>query len=186
MRQLLLAVLCVLSLSASAAEPDIELTVSVKAPVAEVWKAWTTAAGITSFFAPEAEIDARPDGDFHVFMDPYAAPGMKGADDMRVLAVETEKLLSFTWNAPPSLAEARKQRTVVILRFTADGESTTLSLRHVGWGAGGEWPKARAYLAGAWGFVLKNLQTRFETGKPMDWSAWREGLQKHHAAENSK
>ncbi|MCX7179355.1 MAG: SRPBCC domain-containing protein, partial [Proteobacteria bacterium] len=106
MRQLLLAVLCVLSLSASAAEPDIELTVSVKAPVAEVWKAWTTAAGITSFFAPEAEIDARPDGDFHVFMDPYAAPGMKGADDMRVLAVETEKLLSFTWNAPPSLAEA--------------------------------------------------------------------------------
>lgn len=185
LRSLLLLVLCVFSFSAGAAEQGIEITVSVKAPVAEVWQAWTTAAGITSFFAPEAQVDARPDGDFHIYIDPYAEPGMKGADDMRVLAVETEKLLSFTWNAPPSLAEARKQRTVVILRFAPDGDATTLTLSHLGWGEGGEWPKARAYFANAWKFVLNNLQTRFETGKPIDWTAWRENLKKHHAAENA-
>jgi uncharacterized protein YndB with AHSA1/START domain len=105
---------------------------------------------------------------------------------MRVLAVEEEKLLSFTWNAPPHLAEARKQRTVVFLRFAPEGNSTRLSLSHLGWGEGGEWPKAREYFAKAWPFVLKNLQTRFETGQPKDWTEWREHLRKSHAGEDAK
>lgn len=171
---------------AQAAEPAIDLSVSVKAPVGAVWQAWTTSAGITSFFAPEAEVDARPDGAFHIFIDPYGQPGMKGADTMRVLAVEPEKLLSFTWNAPPSLPQARAQRTVVILRFAPEGDATRLSLSHVGWGTDGEWPKARAYFEKAWPNVLKNLQTRFDTGQPMDWTAWRAQLQKMHAQQDGK
>jgi uncharacterized protein YndB with AHSA1/START domain len=171
---------------AYAAEPAIELTVQVKAPVSAVWQAWTTSDGIASFFAPEAEVQARPDGAFHVFMDPYAKPGLKGADTMQVLAVEPEQLLSFTWNAPPHLAQARAQRTVVILRFSPEGNTTRLSLTHLGWGTTGEWPKARAYFEKAWPNVLKNLQTRFETGKPYDWTAWREQLQQWHAKEDAK
>ncbi len=185
-RGVLVLAIGVFSIVASAAEPDIELTVSVKAPLSEVWKAWTTTEGITGFFAPEAQIEARPDGDFHVFIDPYAEPGMKGADDMRVLAIENEKLLSFTWNAPPSLAEARKQRTVVILRFAPEESSTKLTLNHVGWGEGGEWPKARAYFARAWPFVLKNLQQRFETAQRKDWTEWRDNLKKLHANDGAK
>ena len=180
-RGLLFILMAAYSCIAGAAEQGIELTVSIKAPVAEVWKAWTTTEGITGFFAPEALIEARPDGAFHVFIDPYAEPGMKGADEMRVLAIESEKMLSFTWNAPPSLPEARKQRTVVILRFTPAGDSTTLSLSHIGWGEGGEWPKAQAYFSKVWPFVLKNLQTRFETAQPKDWTEWRDGLKKVHA-----
>jgi len=84
-----------------AAEPAITLSVTVKAPVSAVWKAWTSSSGLTSFFAPEAEVDVRPDGAFHIYMDPYGKPGMKGADTMQLLAVEPEQLLSFTWNAPP-------------------------------------------------------------------------------------
>ncbi len=169
-------------LPAWAAEPAIDVAVSLKAPVAEVWKAWTTAEGITSFFAPEAEVEAKPGGAFRIYMDPYGAPGLKGADDMVVLAAEPEKLLSFTWNAPPHLAEARKQRTVVIVRFAAEEGGTRLTLNHVGWGSGGEWPAAKAYFDKAWPNVLKNLQKRFETGKPYDWTEWREQLKKYHAA----
>ena len=169
-----------------AAEPSIDLAVQVKAPVSAVWQAWTSSDGITSFFAPEAEVDPRPDGAFHIFMDPYAKPGMKGADTMQVLAVEPERLLSFTWNAPPHLAQARAQRTVVILRFTPDGETTRLTLTHLGWGSTGEWPQARAYFEKAWPNVLKNLQTRFETGKPYDWSAWRTQLKQWHTKEERK
>jgi len=170
------------AMTASASEPVIELSVAVKAPVAEVWKAWTTSEGIVSFFAPEARVQARPDGPFVIIIDPYAPPGLQGADDMRVLAVETERLLSFTWNAPPSLPEARQQRTVVVLRFTPDVEGTRLTLSHLGWGSGGEWPKARAYFERAWPNVLRQLQQRFETGKPQDWTAWREQLKLRHAA----
>jgi uncharacterized protein YndB with AHSA1/START domain len=119
-------------------------------------------------------------------MDPYGKPGFKGADTMQVLAVEPEQLLSFTWNAPPHLAQARAQRTVVILRFAAEGETTRLTLSHLGWGSTGEWPKARAYFEKAWPNVLKNLQTRFETGKPYDWTSWRVQLQEFHAKEDTK
>lgn len=181
-RRLIAAFCAFFALPAHAGEPGIELVVSVKAPLAEVWKAWTTSAGVVEFFAPEALVEARPGGAFSIIMDPYAPPGMKGADDMKVLAVEAQRLLSFTWNAPPSLPEARQQRTVVILRFAAEGEGTRLTLSHLGWGEGGEWPKARAYFERAWPKVLGNLQARFETGKPQDWTAWREQLRKHHEA----
>ncbi|HEY9104591.1 SRPBCC domain-containing protein [Chitinimonas sp.] len=187
MRRLLPPVLLSLvTFAVNAAESGIELAVTIKAPVAKVWQAWTTSEGISSFFAPEAHVEAKPDGPFEVYMDPYGEPGLKGADTMKVLAVEPEKLLSFTWNAPPHLPAARAQRTVVILRFAPEGQDTRLSLSHVGWGSDGEWPKARAYFEKAWPNVLKNLQTRFETGKPQDWTQWREQLKQWHASEAAK
>src|SRR3954466_1744539 len=51
----------------------------VRATPTEVWNAWTTSAGIQSFFAPEAVVDAKPDGAFDLHFDPYAKPGLKGA-----------------------------------------------------------------------------------------------------------
>jgi uncharacterized protein YndB with AHSA1/START domain len=181
-RRLLAVVSLFLAAPLGAAERSIELSVLVKAPVAQVWKSWTTSEGIVEFFAPEAKVEARPDGAFSIFMDPYAAPGLRGADDMKVLAVEPERLLSFTWNAPPHFPEARRQRTVVILRFAPENEGTRLSLSHLGWGEGGEWPKAHAYFERAWPNVLRGLQTRFETGQPQDWTAWREQLRQYHQA----
>ncbi|MBI3147332.1 MAG: SRPBCC domain-containing protein [Betaproteobacteria bacterium] len=182
MQRLLLAVFAMACLSAQAAETGIELAVTVKAPLAAVWRAWTTSDGVVEFFAPEARVEARPDGAYTIIMDPYAPPGWQGADDMKVLAVDPERLFSFTWNAPPSLPEARRQRTVVILRFAQEGNDTRLTLSHLGWGDSGEWPKARAYFERAWPRVLANLQTRFATGKPQDWTDWREQLRKHHQA----
>lgn len=182
-RLLISIVLCAFSALGFAAESAIEVSVLVKAPVAQVWRAWTTSDGIVEFFAPEAHVDARPDGRFGIIIDPYGAPGMQGADDMRVLAVEPEKMLSFTWNAPPQLAQARQQRTVVVLRFAPEGEATRLNLTHLGWGSTGQWPAARAYFEKAWPKVLLQLQQRFETGKPMDWTEWRTQLQKFHASE---
>ena len=186
LKQLLCSFVMVACSVSYASEPAIELTVSVKAPVSAVWQAWTTSAGIVSFFAPEAEVDPRPDGAFHVHMDPYGKPGLKGADTMQILAIEPEQLLAFTWNAPPHLPQARAQRTVVILRFAAEGETTRLTLTHLGWGSTGEWPKARAYFEKAWPNVLKNLQSRFETGQPYDWTQWRAQLQEWHAKEDAK
>ena len=36
---------------------------------------------------------------------------------MKVLGVQENRMITFTWNAPPSLPEARQQRTVVIVRL---------------------------------------------------------------------
>lgn len=188
MRRLLVLIVfaTLLASGARAAEPAIEFAVTVNAPVAEVWKAWTTSEGIVGFFAPEAVVEAKPGGAFHIYLDPYADAGLKGADEMTVLAIEPEKLLSFTWNAPPSFAEVRPQRTVVMLRLTAEGNHTQVQLSHLGWGTGGEWPKARAYFEKAWPNVLKQLQSRFDTGKPQDWTAWREQLKQWHRQDVKK
>ena len=56
-------------------------------------------------------------------------------------------------------------------------QRTRVTLHHVGWGDGGEWDRAYAYFDRAWGFVLANLKTGFETG-PRDWSAWLDQLKR--------
>jgi uncharacterized protein YndB with AHSA1/START domain len=95
---------------------------------------------------------------------------------MRFLALQPKKMISFDWNAPPSLPEVRAQRTFVIVRFEpVDAQQTRVRLHHVGWGDGGEWDKTYAYFDRAWGNVLANLKRRFEKG-PMDWTAWLEQL----------
>ncbi len=172
---------------ATAAERAIDKEIVVPAAVDQVWASWTTREGIRGFFAPDAEIDARVGGAFHIHIDPLAAPGRKGADDMRFMALQPPKMLSFDWNAPPHLPEARAQRTFVVVRLEpVDAGSTRVRLHHTGWGEGGEWDQAHAYFDRAWGNVLANLKKRHESG-PIDWSAWLEQLRKWHAeAANAK
>jgi uncharacterized protein YndB with AHSA1/START domain len=173
----MLALICMfLSLGATAAERAIDREVVVNANVDAVWQAWTTSEGIRSFFAPDAHVELRVDGPFEVFINPYAAPGMKGADGMRIIGFQPKKMLSFTWNAPPSLPEARANRSIVILRLEPVGDKQTIvTLHHVGWGDGGEWDKAFEYFSKAWPNVLANLQKRFTNG-PIDWTEWLEKM----------
>ena len=168
---------------AAAAERMIEKQAVVNAPIEEVWKAWTTSEGIKGFFAPEARVEARSGGPFEVYMNPYAEPGMKGADDMRFMALQEPTMLSFTWNAPPSNPEIRNQRTLVIVRLKPVGEKQTeVTLHHVGWGDGEKWDMAYRYFEGAWNTVLNNLQKRYTEG-PMNWTQW---LQRMRAATPEK
>jgi len=172
MKTILMGLLGLLAAAAApAAERAIELETTVPAPVAEVWTAWTTTAGIKTFFAPDARVELRVDGPFEIFINPLDEPGRRGADDMRILAFQEERMLAFTWNAPPHLPAARAQRTHVVVRLFPVEGGTRVTLRHDGWGDGGEWDQAFAYFSKAWPGVLANLRKRFETG-PIDWTEW--------------
>src|SRR6476661_7554711 len=94
LRMLLSSVVLGYAAGAMAVERAIDLEVTVAAPIETVWQAWTSKAGIESFFAPEAEIDPRVGGAFHIHMDPLAPPGAKGADDMRFMALQPPTMLS--------------------------------------------------------------------------------------------
>ena len=182
MRSVILGACLLSGLGVQAGERAIEKEIIVAAPIESVWQAWTSKAGIESFFAPEAEVDPRVGGAFHIHMDPLAAPGSKGADDMRFMALQRPTMLSFDWNAPPSLPEARTQRTFVVVRLAdVDGKSTRVTLHHTGWGSGGEWDKTYAYFDRAWSYVLGNLKKRYDVG-PQDWTEWMASLRKAHAA----
>ena len=176
------ATLALAASAAIAAERAIDKEVVVAAPIEAVWQAWTTRAGIRTFFAPDAEVDARVGGAFHIHINPYAEPGMKGADDMRFMALQPPTMLSFDWNAPPSLPEARGQRTFVVVRMApVDARSTRVTLHHTGWGTGGEWDKTFAYFDRVWPVVLGKLKASFETG-PADWTEWMAQLRRAHSA----
>jgi len=167
--------------AARAAERAIDKEMVIPATVEQAWGAWTTREGIVSFLAPEARIEPRVGGAFQIHFDPGAAPGSKGADDMRFLALQPMKMISFDWNAPPSLPEARTQRTFVVVRFApVDERSTRVTLHHTGWGEGGEWDQAYAYFDRAWGVVLGNLKKRFDQG-PVDWAPWLQRLEQARA-----
>lgn len=184
---LLLALALAMAASdAAAQERSLVKTATVNAPVDEVWKAWTTSEGIKTFFAPEARVEARPGGPFEIHINPYARPGLKGADDMVFLALQEQRMLSFTWNAPPHLPEARRQRTSVVVRLNPAGEGRTeVRLTHTGWGDGGQWDQAYAYFDRAWGNVLANLEKRFVSG-PVDWTEWLKQLRAYQDAEDAK
>jgi len=168
---------------AQPAERAIDKAVEVAAPIEAVWAAWTTREGIVGFFAPDARIEARVGGAFEIYFDPGAPAGQRGADGMRFMALQPPRMLSFDWNAPPSLPEARQQRSFVVVRLAPlDGNRTRVTLHHTGWGDGGEWDKAHAYFDRAWGHVLGNLKKRFETG-PYDWGPWLRQLEQMRAAQ---
>ncbi len=170
---------------AHAAERAIDKSIDVPATLDDTWAAWTTREGIVSFFAPDAEIEPRVGGAFHIHIDPGAPAGSKGADDMRFMALQPRQMLSFDWNAPPHLPEARAQRTFVVVRFEPLADKLTrVTLHHTGWGSGGEWDKAYGYFDRAWGNVLGNLKKRFEQG-PQDWKPWLEQLRRFREATPS-
>lgn len=154
----------VLSLNSLAAERAVTAQATIKATLQEAWEAWTTEEGLQSFFAPNVHVEARVDGPFEILFDPSKPKGEQGSEGMRILAIQPMKMLAFTWNAPPHLPEARKQRTHVTIRFEAvDTTHTRVTLSHDGWGEGGQWDQAFTYFERAWSvFVFPALKKRFD------------------------
>ena len=150
----------------------LSFKVVVAAPREAVFEAWTSSAGAKTFFAPEANIEARPGGAYELIFMPEAPEGQRGSEGCTILALEPPSLLCFTWNAPPTLPTVRGQRTLVRVDLEAYGATRTLvRLQHMGWGRGDEWQAAVAYFRRAWGeVVMPRLVERFASG-PMNWSA---------------
>lgn len=152
-------------------EKSIKLDVEINAPVSEVWKAWTTEDGVKSFFAPGCKINFKVDGEYEMYFDPLGQEGTRGGEGNKILAVDPERMFSFTWNAPPLYPEIRKQKTVVILHFEKmDEKKTMLHFIQIGWGESEEWNNVYEYFSYAWSkIVLPRLQYRFDHG-PIDWN----------------
>jgi uncharacterized protein YndB with AHSA1/START domain len=166
----LLVALFIISPSITCADQDeryIHVEIVVNGNIEEVFKAWTTEDGVKSFFAPECNIEPKVDGAYNIYFFPSEEPGKRGAEGMRILALEQNKMFSFSWGAPRLLfPNVKKQRTLVVLRFKDLGDNKTkLILHQTGWGEGKEWDKAYEYFDNAWkNVVLKRLQERFDNG----------------------
>lgn len=148
----------------------IDKQITVAATAAEVFQAWTTTAGVLTFFAPQARIELRAGGTYELLFDLEAPAGSRGSEGCTVVSFEQDEELVVTWNFPPHLDEIRDVHTKVTVRFEALGErSTRVEVRHTGWQQGPQWEEGLAYFERAWGVVLDRLKQSFETG-PVDWA----------------
>ncbi len=151
-------------------ERVVHFQMDLDAPIQAVYDAWTTEAGLQSFFSPVVNLDMRPGGAYEIIFNPENPPGQRGAEGMIVMAFDAPTFLAFTWNAPPTLPEVRDHLSHVTLRFEALSDSKTrLDFKEDGFANGGQWDQRVDYFLSAWGeVVLPRLALRFAEG-PVNW-----------------
>ncbi len=130
-------------------------------PRASVWKQWTTAEGLR-FVVKDARVDLRPGGFYEWYFLENNPPGLRGSEGCRILSFLPERMLSFTWNAPPELKRTRAQHTWVVVQLEDAPGGTKVMLDHLGWPANGladdpQWRETFTYFERAWARVLELL-----------------------------
>lgn len=138
---------------------EIRVQQIVPSSVSEVWASWTTGEGFEAFAGAPARIGLEPGGEFVIEWAPESPIGERGSEGCHVLSYHHEKMLSFSWNAPPQFPEVRAQRTTVVLYFDAEGpDRTRLTLYNHGYpeeGVEEQWDEVFEYFSRAWPSVLK-------------------------------
>lgn len=139
--------------------PMIYEDVTIEASASEAFTDWTTDEGIEAFFAPKASIEAKPGGLYELCFAPDAPEGSCGNDDGRLLALQKDKMISFTWAMPPYMPEIRPHLTTVQVLFEpVDDETTKVRLFHTGFGTGESWDQGREYFLQVWPAVMENYR----------------------------
>jgi len=140
---------------------------------AEVWALWASTEGITRWLVEEAKIELRPGGLYEVYFMLDAPEGSRGSETCRVLSFLPERMLSFTWNAPPHLGRTRLLHTWVVVELADAPGGTRVTVTHTGWPASGlaaepQWEATFAYFERAWEGALKALDGYARTQKPVE------------------
>jgi len=155
----------------------IEVTRMIEASASEVWAAWTTPEGFGAVFDGPVlhDVELETGGAYEIHWDPSAPEGERGSEGCEVLSFVPERMLSFTWNAPPTLGAMREEHSQVVVMLDPLGPGTTrVTLRQHGFGDTDGWREVRAYFAEAWPWVMDQFAARFADGddaggRPSGW-----------------
>jgi uncharacterized protein YndB with AHSA1/START domain len=151
----------------------VRVEATIRAPISEVWRVWTTSQGAEEFFAQKANIRLAIGGPYEIQFDPKdERSGTKG---LKILSYAPEEMISFQWNAPPEYPEVRHGGTWVVIQMRPEGaDRTHVTVTHLGWKEGPEWEQAYLHFTRGWGELMKRLERRFTDG-PIDWNKERMG-----------
>jgi uncharacterized protein YndB with AHSA1/START domain len=141
---------------------QLVIEVEVPAPVHEVWQAFATSEGLSTWLFPDATVDLRPGGDWLV----HFPGGSTGGGT--IISFVPEKELVLAALAPDKFPHVRAERTHAIFHFEPRGNSTIVRLTQTGWKSGEEWTRAYEYLAAGNAQLMATLHRRFVDG-PTDW-----------------
>jgi uncharacterized protein YndB with AHSA1/START domain len=139
----------------------IEKTRTVNCSIDSVWWKWTTHEGLKTFFGVDNKVNLEIGGEYEIYFVLNNPNGQKGGEGNKILSFLPNKMLSFTWNAPPQFSDIRNHnhKTWVVLDFEAVSENKTLvKLNHLGWLDGKNWDTVYSYFDGTWSMVLDWLE----------------------------
>jgi uncharacterized protein YndB with AHSA1/START domain len=144
-------------------ERMLVLELTIPAAPNEVWKAFSTSEGLTTWLTPQATVDLRPGGEWTA----HFPGGSTGGGTIVSFVPEKELVLSAL--APDKFPTVRATRTRVRFEFETRGAATLVRLTQTGWKTGPEWDNAFEYLAVGNAQLLATLHRRFVSG-PIDWA----------------
>jgi uncharacterized protein YndB with AHSA1/START domain len=146
--------------------------VLVPASRADVWRAFTTSEGLSTWLTPGAVTDLRSGGEWTA----HFPGGKTGGGTILSFVPEQEVVMSAM--APEKFPTVRADRTTATFQFEAKGDATLVRLVQTGWKSGKEWDDAYEYLASGNAQLLETLKRRFVDG-PLDWNKeWGPGTVK--------
>jgi uncharacterized protein YndB with AHSA1/START domain len=136
---------------------------TVNAPAHDIFTAWTTPGGVKSFLDVDSRIALRIGGPMELLFGRDKFPvGQQGSEGCQILSYVPDRMLAFTWNAPPQFPDERAQRSWVVIDLEPAGSQTRVRLTHAGFGQGGHWDDVYAYFDKAWGNVLAALAEHYK------------------------
>ncbi len=137
----------------------------VQCAVDKVWWKWTTHEGLLTFFGLDNKIELKLGGAFEIYFLMDNPVGLRGGEGCKIISYLPEKMLSFTWNAPPEYPIIRnhKHKTWIVVNFKSiENDKTEIGLHHLGWLKGKEWDDVYNYFDSAWERVFDWLETSCE------------------------
>ncbi len=159
-------VICMLATARPASATESIATEGiVNAPVADVWDAWATTAGLRSWLAPHADIDLRIDGTMRSNYDPKGSLGDPGTIENKVLAYEPQRMLSIKVAKVPDKFPFKEtigdMWTVLYFQSTTDGK-TALRIVGMGFGSDDESQRMKKFFEQGNAYTLSQVQKRFQ------------------------
>jgi uncharacterized protein YndB with AHSA1/START domain len=138
------------------------IEMEVPATLAQVWQAFSTNEGLSTWLTPNATVDLRPGGEWLA----HFPGGSTGGGTILSFVPEKEMVISAM--APDQFPHVRAERTRAVFQFEPHGNSTVVRLTQSGWKSGDEWTRAYEYLVAGNAQLLATLHHRFVNG-PLDW-----------------
>lgn len=137
---------------------------TIKVPVEVLYTAWTDRAVVPKAYDPsrpeiKANIELAIGGPYEWLWD-----GVTGSNGCQILSYIPNRMVSFSWNAPPNQPESRALRTWVVVEFAPTGTGAThLTLTHLGFGTAPHWDETFEYFSNAWPYVLSQFKKNLES-----------------------
>ncbi len=142
---------------------SFEVEEVIAASCEDLFEAFTDGKAFARAFDPQREalaanIDLAIGGDYEWLLD-----GEIGSNGCQLLSYIPGRMLSFSWNAPPTQPQSRARRTWVVVELTPQEEGNTrVLITHLGFGAEAHWDETFAYFQRAWPIVLGHFKQNLD------------------------